>query len=205
MTSTLRTVDSSPEITSVDDASSETASSEPASSETTAADTTVDDQVASLEEAADIAAAVIDMVKQFTGIKSRVVSGPEADHSPMFLLVKLAHHGPSRASDLAELVCADPSTVSRQVASLVKGGLLERRADPDDGRASILVPTEHGLARVEDYGRRRGATMNPVIADWSAEDRKDLLRLVRKYTEGIESHREEIISILLEHHRKENH
>ena len=56
------------------------------------------------------------MVRQFTSIKSRVVSGPEADHSPMFLLVKLAKHGPSRASDLAELVCADPSTVSRQVA-----------------------------------------------------------------------------------------
>ena len=32
------------------------------------------------------------------------------------------------------------------------------------------------------------------------EDRIDLLRLIRKYTEGIESHREEIISILLEHH-----
>ena len=41
--------------------------------------------------------------------------------------------------------------------------------------------------------------MQPVIADWSAQDRIDLLRLVRKYTEGIETHREEIISILLEH------
>jgi DNA-binding MarR family transcriptional regulator len=157
------------------------------------------DEAPSLRESADIAAAVIDMVKQFSGIKSRVNSGPEADHSPMFLLVKLAHHGPSRASDLAGLVSADPSTVSRQVASLVKGGLLERRADPDDGRASILVPTRLGLDRVAEYGRRRAAIMQPVIADWSPRDRIDLLRLIRKYTEGIESHREEIISILLEH------
>jgi hypothetical protein len=82
------------------------------------------DAAPSLDESADIAAAVIEMVKQFSGIKSRVTSGPEADHSPMFLLYKLARYGPSRASDLAELVCADPSTVSRQVASLVKGGLL---------------------------------------------------------------------------------
>ncbi|MET0865299.1 MAG: MarR family transcriptional regulator [Nakamurella sp.] len=165
--------------------------------ETASADT------ATLDESAEIAAAVIDMVKQFGGIKSRVFAGPEADHSPMFLLVKLANHGPRRASDLAELVCADPSTVSRQVASLVKGGLLERRADPDDGRASILVPTELGLARVDEYRRRRAVTMQPVIADWSAQDRIELLRLVRKYTEGIEKHREEIISILLEHHRKD--
>ncbi|MEP6561944.1 MAG: MarR family winged helix-turn-helix transcriptional regulator [Nakamurella sp.] len=161
------------------------------------------DEPAGLDESAEIAAAVIDMVKQFSGIKSRVLTGPEADHSPMFLLVKLAVHGPRRASDLAELVCADPSTVSRQVASLVKGGLLERRADPDDGRASILVPTELGRARASEYGRRSAASMKPIVADWSAQDRIDLLRLVRQYTEGIEQHREEIISILLEHHRKD--
>lgn len=155
---------------------------------------------ADLDESEDIAAAVIDMVRQFSGIKSRVTSGPEGDHSPMFLLVKLAHHGPRRASDLAELLCADPSTVSRQVASLVKGGLLERRADPDDGRASILVPTELGRQRIKEYGRRRAVTMQPVIADWSAQDRHDLLRLIRKYTAGIENHREEIVSLLLEHH-----
>src|SRR6476646_10065066 len=150
------------------------------------------DAAPSLDESADIAAAVIEMVKQFSGIKSRVTSGPESDHSPMFLLYKLARYGPSRASDLAELVCADPSTVSRQVASLVKGGLLQRRADPDDGRASILVPTELGRQRVKEYGRRRAVTMKPVIADWSAEDRHDLLRLIRKYTAGIETHRDEI-------------
>lgn len=162
----------------------------------------VADPPADLAESADIAAAVIDLVRQFSSIKSRVVSGPEADHSPMFLLVKLAKHGPSRASDLAELVCADPSTVSRQVSSLVKSGLLERRSDPDDGRASILVPTALGLEKVAAYGRRRAAVMQPVIADWSAQDRIDLLRLIRKYTEGIESRREEIVSILLEHHAR---
>jgi DNA-binding MarR family transcriptional regulator len=153
-----------------------------------------------LDQSADIAAAVIDMVRQFSGIKSRVTSGTDGDQSPMFLLVKLAHHGPRRATDLAELVGADPSTVSRQVASLVKGGMLERRADPDDGRASILVPTELGRQRIEEYGRRRAVTMRPVIADWSAQDRHDLLRLLRKYTAGIETHRDEIVSLLLEHH-----
>ena len=49
------------------------------------------------------------------------------------------------------MLCADPSTVSRQVASLVKAGLVERQADPDDGRASILVPTELGRAKVREH------------------------------------------------------
>ena len=157
-----------------------------------------------LEESAEqIAASVISMMRQFNTIKSRVALGHEGDTSPIFLLIKLAHLGPRRASDLAEQLCADPSTVSRQVAHLVKSGLVERKADPDDGRASILVPTALGLEKVAAYGRRRAAVMHPVIADWSAQDRIDLLRLVRKYTEGIEKHREEIISILLEHHRKD--
>jgi DNA-binding MarR family transcriptional regulator len=185
MTSTLTPVGNGDDATTADAA---------------AGDVTEDSNTDDLDESADIAAAVIDMIRQFSGIKSRVTAGPDGDHSPMFLLVKLAHHGPKRASDLAELICADPSTVSRQVASLVKGGLLERRADPDDGRASILVPTELGRQRIEEYGRRRAVTMKPVIADWSAQDRQDLLRLLRKYTAGIETHREEIVSLLLEQH-----
>ena len=44
--------------------------------------------------------------------------------------------------------------------------------------------------------------MKPVIADWSAQDRDDFLRLMNKYIEGIEAHREQMISIMLEHHGK---
>ena len=152
--------------------------------------------------AEQIAGSVIGMMRQFAGIKSRVGLGPEGDTSPLFLLVKLAHLGPRRASDLAEQLCADPSTVSRQVAHLVKGGLVERLADPDDGRASILVPTERGRVKVREHKQRRGAVLKPVIADWPSKDRDDFLRLITKYTEGIEAHREQMISLMLEHHEK---
>ena len=118
------------------------------------------DAMGELDQPAQIASAVINLVRLYTGIKAKVTTGPEGDLSPLFLLVKLAHHGPRRASDLAEQMCADPSTVSRQVASLVRSGLVERRADPHDGRASILVPTELGLRAVEQHARRRGATVD---------------------------------------------
>ena len=79
-------------------------------------------------------------MRHLHGIKARLAVGPEADHSPLFLLVKFVRTGRQRASALAELVGADPSTVSRQVASLVKAGFVDREADPDDGRACLLVP-----------------------------------------------------------------
>lgn len=163
------------------------------------------------DQAAEIGSAVLQLVRVYTSIRARVTSGPDGDLSPLFLLVKLAHYGPSRASDLAEQMCADPSTVSRQVSSLVKAGLVERRADPDDGRASILVPTGLGVHRVRDYERRRGATVLPVVGDWSAEDRDDLLRLLRKYTAGVEERRDAIVSIMLQttdsplHHDRPSH
>ena len=173
------------------------------------------------EQAGEIGSVIAQLVRLYSSIRSRVTSGPDGEPSPLFLLVKLAHLGPSRASDLAEYLCADPSTVSRQVSSLVKSGLIERRADPADGRASILVPTKLGEQRVSEHERRRGDLVMPVLKDWSAEDRDDLLRLLRKYTDGVEERRDEIVSIMLHsagsprphegpanglsHHRKEGH
>ena len=174
-----------------------------------------------LEQAGEIGSVIVQLVRLYAGIKSRVTSGPDGEPSPLFLLVKLAHLGPSRASDLAEHLCADPSTVSRQVSSLVKSGLIERRADPADGRASILVPTELGAQRVSEQEQRRGHSVMPVLEDWPIQDREDLLRLLRKYTDGLEERRDEIVSIMLHsagsprphegpanglsHHRKEGH
>jgi DNA-binding MarR family transcriptional regulator len=155
-----------------------------------------------MSDSADIAAAVADLMRHLHGIKTRLAIGPEADHSPLFLLIKLVRRGPCRASALAELVGADPSTVSRQVASLVKAGLVRRQADPDDGRACLLVPTELGIVRVGEYADRRAAAMAPLIRDWTAADRADFLRLIRKYVASIDTHRDDVIATLIAHPKK---
>jgi DNA-binding MarR family transcriptional regulator len=154
-----------------------------------------------LEESAEqIAASVISMMRQFNTIKSRVALGHEGDTSPIFLLIKLAHLGPRRASDLAEQLCADPSTVSRQVAHLVKSGLVERKADPNDGRACLLVPTALGQAKVDEYKDRQAVAMAPIVSDWSGQDRADFIRLLRLYVASIDAHRDDVIATLIAHH-----
>ena len=153
-------------------------------------------------DSADIASAVVDLMRHLHGIKARLAVGPEADHSPLFLLVKLVRSGPQRAGALADLVGADPSTVSRQVASLVKAGLVRREADPDDGRACLLVPTDLGRTRVDEYADRRAAAMSPLIQDWTATDRSDFLRLLRKYVTSIDVHRDDVIATLIAHPQK---
>ena len=86
------------------------------------------------------------------------------------LLFPLDRLGPLRQGALAELLHADPSTVSRHVALLVERGLVRRVADESDGRASRLVVTDAGRAALEQLGREREAFLAHVTADW-ADDR----------------------------------
>src|SRR5262245_32029736 len=46
--------------------------------------------------------------------------------------------GPMRIQDLADGLGLDGSTISRQIVPLEKSGLLERKRDRSDGRATLL-------------------------------------------------------------------
>jgi len=100
------------------------------------------------------------------------------------LLFQLVTDGPKRSSALAEAVCVDPSTVSRQVAELVKAGLVERVPDPADGRASLLVATARGLEVHAMRRARRVATFGRIVADWPADDVATLTDLLVRFNDS---------------------
>src|SRR6185437_12366499 len=82
------------------------------------------------------------------------------------LMAHLVMNGPKRASALADAVHSDPSTVSRQVAQLVRAGLLERRADPQDGRACLLAATDNGRQLFDDMRAKRSVHLDQMLASW---------------------------------------
>jgi DNA-binding MarR family transcriptional regulator len=92
------------------------------------------------------------------------------DAAALVLLFPLVRVGPLRQGALAELVHADPSTVSRHVTSLVERGLVTRVADETDGRASRLVVTDAGRAQLDELRRQREAYLESSTAAWSEED-----------------------------------
>src|SRR3954451_23441451 len=51
----------------------------------------------------------------------------------------------TRVGDLAERAQLTKQSLSELVVSLENLGLVERRPDPSDGRAKLVVPTEEGL------------------------------------------------------------
>jgi DNA-binding MarR family transcriptional regulator len=99
------------------------------------------------------------------------------DRAALVLLYPLVRRGPLRQGALAELVHADPSTVSRHVASLVEQGLVRRVADESDGRASRLVVTDEGHSALDSLRREREAQLERVTAGWSASDLATLTTL----------------------------
>ena len=88
-----------------------------------------------------LAAAMFGLGKQQASIGARISKMGGFDRSAIILLKTLVLNGPTRSSALAAAVHSDPSTVSRQVAALVRDGLLERQADQEDGRASLIAAT----------------------------------------------------------------
>lgn len=142
------------------------------------------------EFAVALAGEVITLIKAFGAVRNRV-SG-SGDNIDIAVLGKLVHSGPIRVVDLADQLCHDQSTVSRQVASLVKAGLIERQADPDDGRASLLVTTEAGQERFRRIAELRGQLFAPLVADWTPAERDSFLHLLSRFGGAVTDNLEDI-------------
>jgi DNA-binding MarR family transcriptional regulator len=95
---------------------------------------------------------------------------PDLDGAAYGLLALLQDAGPLRASDLVARLGLDKSTVSRQVSKLVDLGLVDRTADPDDGRAQVLTPSAEGSARLTGIREVRRARWEADLSDWATED-----------------------------------
>ena len=94
------------------------------------------------------------------------------------LLRRIGEGETVRASDVAAALSVDVSTVSRQVKELELDGLVARRPDPTDGRASILVLTAAGHQALERLRGARREVLAEVVAGWPEEDRSTLADLI---------------------------
>ena len=112
---------------------------------------------------------------------------PDAvERATYLLLVHLVKDGPQRAGTLAEAVHSDPSTISRQVAHLVRLGLVERTTDPEDRRATLLAASVEGRRVFEENRRVRNERIADMLDDWSVTDRRMLVTLLSRFTTAYE-------------------
>lgn len=98
-----------------------------------------------------------------------------------------------RASDIADIVHSDPSTVSRHIADLVRNELVHRIADQKDGRSSLLSLTEKGKDLCRSMRSQREAALASALKNWPDSDIKELTRLLTHLNNDIEANYNEVL------------
>ena len=101
--------------------------------------------------------------------------------------------GPARPGEeltvglVAERLGIDPSRASRMVAGAIRAGWLRRVASQADGRRIHLELTEAGREVAQAAHRSRQTLYDRLMHDWSERDRRELARLLTKFTGAIVS------------------
>ncbi|MFD0258481.1 MarR family winged helix-turn-helix transcriptional regulator [Kitasatospora indigofera] len=107
--------------------------------------------------------------------------GKAVDDLTYPVLSGLARTGPCSAADLGREVGLDRTTVSRRAGRLARAGLLERRPDPDDGRAALLALTDDGHAVVAVTRQRLTDAVEDSLAGWPPAEARTFARLLHRF------------------------
>lgn len=82
--------------------------------------------------------------------------------------------GPVSTNVLAQALHLDASTVTRQIAPLERGGLIERSRDPADGRSSTIALTADGRRSMRDVEAERRRRIETLVSDWGGAEQAGL-------------------------------
>jgi DNA-binding MarR family transcriptional regulator len=95
------------------------------------------------------------------------------------VLGRLDREGPQSTSKLAAAERVRPQSMGQTVSELEAQGLIERHADPSDGRSALIELTEAGRVELlEDRGRREGWLAEEIEESLSDEEREVLNQAV---------------------------
>jgi DNA-binding MarR family transcriptional regulator len=103
------------------------------------------------------------------------------------LLVPLERDGDQRCSALATHAGVDVSVASRQLAVLERLGYVERRPDPQDGRASLLRLTPAGAEALAASRAVRSDWALAALSGWDEAEARQLTGLLARLVADLET------------------
>jgi len=106
----------------------------------------------------------------------RQEAGAELSPSQTAALATIERHGPLTPSELAERERVQRPTVTRVLARLEEAGLVERAADPQDRRCSLVSISAEGRELLAAIRARKNAFLARRIDALDAADRETLER-----------------------------
>src|SRR5699024_7773012 len=98
----------------------------------------------------------------------------------------------ARLSDIAQQLAVSASVASRAVDSLECDGLVQRRTDQADGRASVVSLTEKGQSDLAERHRYVAERFASVLDGWTSADVEHALDVLRR----LNGHLDELTEVL---------
>jgi len=99
----------------------------------------------------------------------------------------LAEAGEVRPSTLVCRLGTSASVLSRQLAELEDAGLLDRRADPVDGRAHLVRVSAEGAALLAETAGARTARLRCALDGWTEEEARRALESLARLRSDLEA------------------
>ncbi|WP_433601488.1 MarR family winged helix-turn-helix transcriptional regulator [Nocardia sp. CA-135953] len=112
--------------------------------------------------------------------------GFQLDRSAYLILTRLEMDFSLSLRELSEAFQLDISTINRQVAAMLKQGLVERVPDPDGGIARKIRASAKGQELVTADREQSQEGIGAVVADWTSADIAQLNGLISRFNMSIE-------------------
>lgn len=105
------------------------------------------------------------------------------------VLATLRRSGPPFRLSPGELMATamvTSGTMTNRIDQLEKAGLIERLANPEDGRSTLIALTPKGLALVDEAVSDHVANQHRLVASLSQEERQALDALLARFLSAFE-------------------
>jgi DNA-binding MarR family transcriptional regulator len=126
-----------------------------------------------LETAARLRAVIGRLSRRLRPAPAAVAAG--LTPTQISVLLTMVRMGSIRVSELAEYEAVNPTQLSRTIAQLLDGGLVERSADREDRRAAWVKPTPAGKRLAERIRRERTDALNVALEGLAAAERERII------------------------------
>jgi len=102
------------------------------------------------------------------------------------LLLFIAKKGPSRASEIADLLSLAPRTVTEGLDGLERDGLVRRDPDPADRRAKLVSLTPEGRTAIAATEPLRVRLIERIFGRLSAEEQAQLGHILSRVSDALD-------------------
>lgn len=130
-----------------------------------------------MDDELDVAAFAV-AVEAFNEVFIRLPGVGRHSFTTLSVLHTLARTGSARITELTATEQVTTSAITQLVTRLEHDGLVRRRPDPSDGRATLVHITAAGQEVVDARRAERVARLTPLVDELTAQERQELAAAV---------------------------